>query len=61
MTEEEEDAMYAQIGQRRAAAFFESQRHTKYTFMAGILNGWTSEEITHYIKTGEQPAGKDGI
>lgn len=59
MTEAEEDELYRDISRRRLEAYLESRRHTKLTFAAAVLNGWTHDETMHYIKTGAQPAGKE--
>lgn len=55
MTPEDEYRMGAQMAHAMAV----SRRKIKFTYMAAVALGWTSEETDHYIETGDQPVGKE--
>ena len=50
---------YIELWRQRAEAFARSTRETKYNIAVCMLAGWTEEEITRWIDTGIQPAGKE--
>lgn len=47
------------LGREYSNALAKSRRHTKWTFIAAQVKGWTHEETMHYIDTGVQPPGKE--
>lgn len=44
------------VGERYAEALARSRRDTKYSLTVHILDGWTSEQHRHWVKTGEEPS-----
>jgi len=36
-----------------------SRRHSKVNLTLAVLNGWSDREFSHWLETGEEPAGKE--
>lgn len=58
--EEVEDLTdYDEVSSKYAEALLRSRRSSRLLIGAMVLKGWTSDEIHHYIETGEEPEGKE--